>query len=199
METIEYKGFTIEIGIDEFPEDPRENDNLGNMYCLHKRYDLGDKHSFTLEDLRRMPTKADVISLPLYLYDHSGITISTKPYSCPWDSGQVGIIMVSHDEIKKEFSRTRLSTDLIKQVKRTLAFEVKEYDLFIQGQIYYFKVFDTKGNEVESCYNFFGEKGCTEEAKAAVDYIVSQKEEKDGQQSDRMEHYISAVETVTTR
>ncbi len=26
----------------------------------------------------------------LYLYDHSGITVSTWPVSCQWDSGQAG-------------------------------------------------------------------------------------------------------------
>ena len=35
------------------------------------------------------------VILPLYLYDHSGITMSTGPFSCPWDSGQVGWIYAS--------------------------------------------------------------------------------------------------------
>ena len=199
METIEYKGFTIEIGIDEFPEDPRENDNLGNMYCLHKRYNLGDKHSFTLEDLRRMPTRGDVISLPLYLYDHSGITMSTKPYSCPWDSGQVGIIAVSHDEIKREFGRTRLSNDLLEKTKARLISEVEEYDFFIRGDIYYYNILDLNGDDIESCYNFLGEEIAIEEAKGIIDNIVKYREGKDGRQSDRMEHFISTIEASTAR
>ncbi len=32
------------------------------------------------------------VILPLYLYDHGGITMRTNPFSCPWDSGQVGWI-----------------------------------------------------------------------------------------------------------
>jgi len=32
------------------------------------------------------------VILPLYLYDHGGITMSTGAFSCPWDSGQVGWI-----------------------------------------------------------------------------------------------------------
>lgn len=42
------------------------------------------------------------IILPLYLYDHGGITISTRPFSCPWDSGQVGYIYASKDKFRKE-------------------------------------------------------------------------------------------------
>ena len=33
-----------------------------------------------------------MVILPLYLYDHSGITMNTCGFSCPWDSGQVGWI-----------------------------------------------------------------------------------------------------------
>ena len=41
------------------------------------------------------------VILPLYLYDHSGITISTRPFSCPWDSGQVGWIYASKDTFRE--------------------------------------------------------------------------------------------------
>lgn len=42
-------------------------------------------------------------ALPLYLYDHSGITMSTTTFSCPWDSGRVGMIFCSHEEAVKEW------------------------------------------------------------------------------------------------
>lgn len=35
------------------------------------------------------------VILPLYLYDHGSITMSTGAFSCPWDSGQVGWIYAS--------------------------------------------------------------------------------------------------------
>ena len=31
--------------------------------------------------------------LPLYAYIHGGITLSLKPFSCKWDSGQVGWVI----------------------------------------------------------------------------------------------------------
>ena len=43
--------------------------------------------------------------LNLYLYDHSGITMScgtANPFSCPWDSGQVGWIIAEKEEIMRE-------------------------------------------------------------------------------------------------
>jgi hypothetical protein len=44
----------------------------------------------------------------LYLYDHGGITISTGPFSCPRDSGQVGFIYASHKQIRDHFGWKRL-------------------------------------------------------------------------------------------
>lgn len=44
--------------------------------------------------------------LPLYLYDHSGLTMNTCGFSCPWDSGQVGWIYCSHKKMEEETGYT---------------------------------------------------------------------------------------------
>ena len=42
-----------------------------------------------------------MVILPLYLYDHSGITMNTCGFSCPWDSGQVlSLIHISGKSLK---------------------------------------------------------------------------------------------------
>jgi len=55
------------------------------------------------------------VILPLYLYDHGGITMSTNPFSCPWDDGgQVGWIYASKQKFIDEtgYSEAELfSTD----------------------------------------------------------------------------------------
>lgn len=38
----DYKGYTIKIYHDEDAESPRDWDNLGEMVCFHRRYNLGD-------------------------------------------------------------------------------------------------------------------------------------------------------------
>ena len=97
---------------DTDPTDPRSDDNIGIMVCFHKRYTLGDKTDLTsdqfggwaeLEAYLKKELKAVVI-LPLYLYDHSGISIHTfkhgQHYS--WDGGQVGFIYTTKEKMKKE-------------------------------------------------------------------------------------------------
>lgn len=176
----------------ENPRDPYYQENLGNMVCWHKRYNLGDKHTFDdpidfaqdlalkntswsellqyikdghTKDLRLVPEGeryqlqsrgiydkdkwadmdgfwfpadfsdsaaiskrlwdeaqgeiTDVLKemytpeliglcedkvaiLPLYLYDHSGLTMSTSDFGDRWDSGCVGFIYMDKDTAMKE-------------------------------------------------------------------------------------------------
>lgn len=62
----------------------------------------------------------ELIILPLYLYDHGGITIKTNPFSCPWDSGQVGWIYAIKETFRTETSYTEgelFSKDLHREPK----------------------------------------------------------------------------------
>ena len=126
----------IEIINDTDAESPRKWDNLGIMVCAHGRYQLGDKDGtakavqfirsrFSDEKLEKMgfdeshvPSiekalllTGKVIVLPLYLYDHSGITISTSPFSCPFDSGKVGFVFVTHEKVLSEYGGDWVSTE----------------------------------------------------------------------------------------
>jgi len=109
----------LKILYDEYPENPREWDNLGTMVCGHKRYLLGDKEAKNIqlynnweewlqgEILKPNGGRSAVVFLPVYMYNHSGITISTHPFSCPWDSGQLGWIYCT----KKRFIKKTLYTE----------------------------------------------------------------------------------------
>ena len=109
--------YLIKVINDDDPFDPRGDDNLGTMVCFHGRYNLGDKNHGIDEkmfggwgEMSAYIVKKEKVAviLPLYLYDHSGITISTGMFSCPWDSGQIGFIYVSKQKVRDEFSRKRM-------------------------------------------------------------------------------------------
>lgn len=166
IERIEHNGFNIRIVPDDDPMDPRGWDNLGIMACWHRRYNLGDKHNHAsdgFQDWLEDPENEVVASLPLYLYDHSGITMSTGPFSCRFDSGQVGIIYTTKDKIKSIFGETVPSEE---QLLEGLKDEVKLYDRFISGACVGFIVEDSEGNQVESSWGFFDKDTAIEEAKA---------------------------------
>lgn len=143
---------------------PREWDNLGKMICFHSRYDLGDKHEYTTDDFdgwedmqNKLIRQNDLaIILPLYLYDHSGITISTTPFGCKWDSGQVGYVIVTRAELRENFMVKRLSAKLIEQGKEIIVSEIKTYDQYLRGDVFGFRVEDENGNTLDSCGGFYG-------------------------------------------
>lgn len=205
-----YKGFTIKIFPDHYPESPREWDNLGTMICWHRRYNLGDKHKYeSPEDFKLALAKKldpsvestieywenksgyykdnnehiqDVIDktldkycimLPLYLYDHSGITMNTTGFSCRWDSGQVGYIYVSNEKIRKEYSVKKIFPKLREKVCQQLVNEVATYDQYLCGEVYGYVVEGPNGEE-DSCWGYFGEDYCIQEAKSVVDHYTKE-------------------------
>jgi len=105
--------YKIIIDCEDYPENPREWGNLTKMICFHRRYNLGDKHNYRHDDYNNWDEmKKDIMKrenvgviLPLYLYDHSGITISTTPFNCPFDSGQIGFIYIRKDTLFKNVGK----------------------------------------------------------------------------------------------
>ena len=161
-EPIYHVSFDLKIYVDECPESPREWDNLGTMVCSHKGYTLGDKQADNMqwyeswdEWFEHELSNANVISLPLYLYDHSGITMRTHPFSCRWDSGQVGYIYITKEKIRKEFGWKRISEQRYKQILEYLRDEVETYDHWLRGDVYGF-VFDNSEGDDDSCSGFYG-------------------------------------------
>lgn len=176
MESIEYKGHSIEIEQDLTPMNPRiDMDNLGTMGCIHGRYNLGDqKEKYTIEDLQVIEANLDdkYIVLPLFLYDHSGITMNTKGFSCRWDSGQVGIIFVSKEKVRNEYGVKRVSSKLKNSILSYLVSEVETYDDFLTGNVYGYDIDEID----EACSGFFGsdheKNGLLEYARNAIDCAI---------------------------
>lgn len=155
-------------------DNPREWDNLGVMVTWHGRYTLGDEQP-RLEpadwaaDLKRKHPRA--VILQLFLYDHSGITISTEPFSCSWDSGQIGYIYTTLERARDlGHDWKRLTKARREALKDMLRGEVKTYDQYIRGDIYRFTIENEDGEILDSCGGFYDREECEQEAKALVKY-----------------------------
>jgi len=202
-ETTEYKGHKIEIDTDCDPIDPiKDFDMLGTMVFCHSRYALGHEQTMDMDEymtnlaidadpkledkIDKLDWNDDMIEeyvnrsleknyviLPIYMYDHSGITINTSGYSCPWDSGQVGYIYVSKSDVRKEWKVNRISKKLMSKVIGVLVGEIETYDQYLTGDIYGYNVYDNTGEVIDSCWGFYGtdweNNGLLEYAKNAID------------------------------
>lgn len=105
---------------------------------------------------------AGYIALPLYLYDHSGITMSTGSFGCKWDSGSVGIIIMKRSVVDSEFNGDEDAA------YKFLESEVKVYDQYLTGDVWGYVAEERCSevcsecsrcedwNEVDSCWGFYG-------------------------------------------
>lgn len=160
--------YTYEIVQDTNPENPRrEWDNAAYMICWHRRYNLGDDKDVPYEgapeDFEEWARENDVIYLPLYLYDHSGITMRTTPFADRWDSGQVGYIYMTPERIIEE----KLDTEKCYELMRS---EVAIYDQYISGEIYGY-IIKEDGEKVDSLWGLYGREYAEEQARKMIEYI----------------------------
>lgn len=168
--------YNIKVVRDEWPISPREDDNLGTMVCFHGRYDLGDKHDYDYRDYpgwdemeKSIIKREDVCEIiPIYMYDHSGITINTTGFSCPWDSGQIGFIFVSKEKVREWYDIKRIDSKTRERVIEHLKAEVETYDNYLTGSVYGFIIEDDEEREIDSCYGYYGEDYCMTEAESFV-------------------------------
>jgi hypothetical protein len=165
-------GLTVRIMYDENAQSPREDDNFGHMVCFHREYTLGDKHEMSVDEAKSFADKVlknGGIVLPLYLYDHSGITMSVNSFSCSWDSGQVGFIYATKEDIRKNWNLRKVTKEKLEDARKLLIAEVEYYDDYLTGQSYGYIVESPEGDHLDSCWGFVGDKyvkeAATESAK----------------------------------
>jgi hypothetical protein len=81
------------------------------------------------------------------MYDHSGCTVSLNPFSCQWDSGIVGFVIISSGAYTYTYDSAR---------KYAEGF-VADLDTWLQGEIWGYIIEDGKEDIVDSCGGFFGD------------------------------------------
>lgn len=72
----------------------------------------------------------------------------------------------------KEFSAKRFTKSLKNKALIIAQGEVETYDQFLRGEVYGYKI----DNNGDSCWGFYGQEECLEEAKSTVDWMVKKEE-----------------------
>lgn len=177
--------YALTIHNDENADDPRKNnDHLDHMICWHRRYNIGDDHNYEVpydclialckqfvpdfeEDHQSFDhlfglLKPYIIMLPIMLYDHSGLTISTSnvyPYNDKWDGGQIGWIWMDKETAEK-LTEAGKDKDWRTAAINYLTASINEYDTYLRGEIYGYKLYKRGENnaleEIDNCWGFYG-------------------------------------------
>ncbi len=189
----------LTMDIDECVESPREWDNVATIASeggnwdisdegwrmsaeefaefLHKKLDKKCPEIKGLTDIDHIvncgSAKNYIVCKPIYMYDHSGQTISLSPFGCPWDSGCCGYIFVFKDKILNEFERATEDNwrDIANEIIQS---EIDTYDYYIRGEVYGYCLEEghtvehkdlvtgaiwtsTEYETVDSCCGFYGD------------------------------------------
>lgn len=62
--------------------------------------------------------------------------------------------------------------------EKYLKSEVETYDQYLTGDVYGYVIEDKEGEELDSCWGFYGEEYCLEEAKSIADWHANDIAEK---------------------
>jgi hypothetical protein len=105
--------------------------------------------------------------------------MNTGGFGCPWESGQVGIIYVSKEQVRKEWGVKRISPKLHKRILLALEGQVETYDDYLTGNVWSYTVEDEDREVLDSCCGFYGDwetdSGCLMEAKASAQWIAKER------------------------
>jgi len=145
LKTIIKDGYKLVIHHDEFADSPRDWYNLGTMVTWHRSYVSPDTNDF------REPTDfiewwqengKDGVLMPVYILDHSSVSFSTTPFNESWDSGLIGYIYATAEDIKE----SGVERDLVKDI---LTSEVDTYSQWANGNVYGYEL--SKAKTCDSC------------------------------------------------
>lgn len=130
------------------------------------------------------------LMLPLYLYDHSGITMNTGGFSCAWDSSHVGFIYVSKEKARKEYGFKRLTEKRIQQCYKYLEGEVKTYASALEGNVYGYVIESATGDIDYSCWGFYGPEGEGRALEQALSEVVEHKKTRVAERLEKIKVWV---------
>lgn len=169
-------GFRVAVVPDSDPLNPRKEwDNTGRVVLSQScRYDFGDDTA-TDNELREICADKNNLVLPIYMYEHGGVTINTSGFSCPWDSGMVGVIYMTKQEALKAWQVKILTKQVREKAIACLRAQVETLDDYLTGRVYGYVVFNPANEDIDSCCGFYGDPDeCLQEGIAAAEYWEQQ-------------------------
>lgn len=175
--------YTIEQDDSGYFDSPRQWDNLFTFCFFHKDYKngLGDKQNIcetsnynSYAEMKVDLEKQGYIAYPVFCYEHGAIAISLRPFSCSWDSGQLGFAVIHKNKIKKEYNCKRITKSIIEKVYSNLIAEVTALNKYINNEIYCYVIKNENDEVIDSCTGFYDYDYCEQEAKFAIEYLEKQ-------------------------
>ena len=187
-ESESYKGHEIRIETDDYSSNPLTDwDCFGHYACFHSDYLLGTETKTWKNPgdfMSFLKSDKPPLQVELFLYDHSGISITcgSIPGSWPdqqWDVSRIGIMYATREEILKEgWGKKNITKKVLEKAFSLMKEQLETYDDYLSGAVYGYIVEDHKGEQIESCWGYYGhdneKSGLLESAREVIDNLVEE-------------------------
>ncbi len=180
MESIEYKGYTLNVEPDEYADSPKEwgDENLF-LVGFHREFSVdhkdvgeglvrsifaGNKYEdgSKSEDAVEFSKKYHVF--PLEAYIHSGVSLhlgGEARIDRAWDVSMVGALFVAKSEARTKKRAEELARGLI-----------KTWNMYLSGDVWSVSVEDQDGEVLDTCGGFYGYADAEASGKETIDRIA---------------------------
>jgi hypothetical protein len=81
--------------------------------------------------------------LPVYMYNHGDVMVSTSPFECQFDSGVLGYWVFTQQELDEHFKGNR------EEANKYVKHRIEEYSEYLQGNVYTLHTFDQETFQYE--------------------------------------------------
>jgi hypothetical protein len=163
-------GNFLVVRLDDDQTGPREGDTVGILTTRgsHKNYDFTDKNAAPISvtdygswdefDKALKEEYGAVIVIPVYMYEHSGLRMSTASFNDKWDSGRIGTIYTTKERIKEFYGH--VDSESMKKARATLREEIQVMDLWVSGEVYTLSIRSPEGDILDGPVGgFYGKEG----------------------------------------
>jgi len=162
VSSFELRGYTVEIIRDPDPISPEDRaDRHAFLVYGHRDFTVHGPNQETAEQVYRDRAEWEKTHTvyPVYAYIHSGVRLGLSTagmVDIPWDVSLSGAALVTRDESE------------IPQPQEYAQAMIEEWNQYLSGDVYGYKIADAQGEDVDSCWGFYGQESCEQEARAAV-------------------------------
>jgi hypothetical protein len=173
---VKHENFTIILHHDCDVESPLEDQGRDSamIFCAWQRNSiLSDANPFDTPDDALAHAKRNGFDVfPMRGYIHSGVAYccdpvgrNSYPFTCPWDSGFAGFVLVKRSEFPE---RKKADKGLRQRVANSLCETVTQW---ANGDTYWYEIRDESGECLDSCGGYIGAEfamECAREASASL-------------------------------
>lgn len=140
---------TLKVQPDESDNEPMDKVLDPGEYLTTTRNRYWQHHPDRIED----DAPEGYVRITIFAYIHGSIALSTRPFSCPWDSGRIGYAILKDDGIATE-----------KRLENLLEYESAR----LNGCLYEWVIRDADGAYIESAGGYVSEDECEKDGQEAL-------------------------------